>query len=487
MLLVSFGYFYEGGGWNQNTRFDLVRAIVEEHTVRIDLYHENTGDKAQVGPHFYLDKAPGASLTAVPAVAIVRGAMRAVHAPFRSRGAIVAYSYVATLAAAGLPSVLAAVCVFWIARRFGADDAGASVAAIVCGLGTPLWAYATLFYGHALAAGCLVAALAVSLRLTDPVQTRDLWLAGWLTGLSAGWAVVTEYPAAIPSTIIVVFALWMQWRHRPSRLLATFMSMGTGVAISAAILVVYNWIAFGALVYIPYASEQGSYDAMRTGIFGVNMPSLDTARELFLGSYRGLLPLAPVLALTPVGYWFVIRDARTRAAAIIAAACALSYILLASGYAYWSGGWSYGSRHLGPALPFLCLGLAPLWMRGGRVVRAAILALALVGIGESLIAVATTPQPPNDVMRPMAELLWPAFKSGDFPISWQSYFALRPPGEPMSVLEARGVPRASWNLGQLMGLSGFASLLPLAAVWLAGIVAWVGAGRRRPQPRTTIS
>ena len=77
VLLASFAYFYEGGGWNQNTRFDLVRAIVERHTLRIDAYHENTGDKAHAGDHYYADKAPGASLTAVPAVAAARVAMRA--------------------------------------------------------------------------------------------------------------------------------------------------------------------------------------------------------------------------------------------------------------------------------------------------------------------------------------------------------------------------------------------------------------------------
>src|SRR3954454_1413962 len=77
---VSFIYFYEGGGWNQNTRFDLVRAIVERHTLQIDAYHENTGDKAHLGAHFYCDKAPAASFTAVPAVAIVRAVMRVMGA-----------------------------------------------------------------------------------------------------------------------------------------------------------------------------------------------------------------------------------------------------------------------------------------------------------------------------------------------------------------------------------------------------------------------
>ena len=43
LLFVSYAYFYQAGGWNQNSRFDLVRAIVEQRTTRIDGYVENTG------------------------------------------------------------------------------------------------------------------------------------------------------------------------------------------------------------------------------------------------------------------------------------------------------------------------------------------------------------------------------------------------------------------------------------------------------------
>ena len=38
VLLVSYGYFYQGGGWNQNTRLDVIRAVTEHGTLRIDAY-----------------------------------------------------------------------------------------------------------------------------------------------------------------------------------------------------------------------------------------------------------------------------------------------------------------------------------------------------------------------------------------------------------------------------------------------------------------
>src|SRR5487761_99793 len=78
LSFLSFLYFYEGGGWNQNSRFDLLRAIVERHTLQIDDYHQNTGDKAHFAGHYYSDKAPGLVFLAVPFALAGRTALRIV-------------------------------------------------------------------------------------------------------------------------------------------------------------------------------------------------------------------------------------------------------------------------------------------------------------------------------------------------------------------------------------------------------------------------
>src|SRR5437660_1631778 len=44
LTFVTYAYFQAGGGWNQNSQFDLTRAIVERHTFAIDAYASNTGD-----------------------------------------------------------------------------------------------------------------------------------------------------------------------------------------------------------------------------------------------------------------------------------------------------------------------------------------------------------------------------------------------------------------------------------------------------------
>src|ERR1700756_5856400 len=93
--LFSFIYFYEGGGWNQNSRFDLLRAIVERHTLQIDAYHQNTGDKAHFAGHYYSDKAPGLVFLAVPFALVARTALGIAGIDADSPRGEIALSYIA--------------------------------------------------------------------------------------------------------------------------------------------------------------------------------------------------------------------------------------------------------------------------------------------------------------------------------------------------------------------------------------------------------
>ena len=128
---LSFLYFYEGGGWNQNSRFDLVRAVIERHTLEIDAYHENTQDKAHFQGHYYSDKAPGVAFLAIPFAEAARWCMRRWGVDPESPRGEYALSYIVTAGAVALPTAFAVVCLFFLALRFGSDLAGASLASIV--------------------------------------------------------------------------------------------------------------------------------------------------------------------------------------------------------------------------------------------------------------------------------------------------------------------------------------------------------------------
>ena len=73
ILLFSFVYFLpRWADWGTNSRLNLTLAIVEQGTLSIDDYYQNTGDYAHFEGHYYLDKAPGPSFLAVPVYALTR-------------------------------------------------------------------------------------------------------------------------------------------------------------------------------------------------------------------------------------------------------------------------------------------------------------------------------------------------------------------------------------------------------------------------------
>jgi hypothetical protein len=462
-LFASYAYFYQAGGWNQNSRFALVRAILEEHTLRIDDYSAHTGDKALWQGHYYSDKAPGASLLAVVPVAAARAIAHGIHVDTADYPGIAWTSYVATVATSGLFTLVAALLVMRLSLQWGFSRNAALFAATGYAIASPAWCYATLFMEHGVSAGALmlsyVAAIDLGSGAASASRRRRL---PWAVGAWAGLAVVSELQAAVPASFIVLLALTTMRDRSPRVASATAMSILAGGLILGAVLLVYNALAFGSPFHVGYASEEG-FAELHTGFFGITYPTWLRLREILVGSFRGLLPLAPLIAVTPIGLVTLARTRARRRPMLVAAGIAAFYLLFNASYYYWEGGWAYGPRQMMPALPFLALGLAPLWDSWGRVGRVLLSAGWLWGAALTLVAVSTTPQPPNDVYAPVRELLWPAFQDGDLALNNQTF--VTHDAQPRLL---RGHPElhAGWNLGELAGLHGLPSLLPLGVIWI---------------------
>ena len=466
-LFLSYAYFYGAGGWNQNSRFALIRAILERHTLQIDAYQLHTGDRALWRDHYYTDQAPGASRLALAPVQAARLVSSAAGVDPASFPGIAWTSYVAAVVTSGVFTVIAALCVFWLSLRWGATPGAALFAATAYGIASPAWAYATLFMGHGQTAGCLMVALVAADALGERTDRSRLTLAV-IVGLAGGWAVVTEFQAAIPAVFIGLLAV--DARLTPSRsftdLMPVVARIAIGVTIAAVPLLVYNTLAFGSPFHIGYSNEEG-FKELQSGFFGITYPKLSTIRELLVGSYRGLLPVSPLMAAVPFGLALLARKGRS-GPALVAAGIGFYYLLLNASYFYWEGGWAFGPRQMTAALPFLAIGLAPLWDLGRPAGRALLLAGWVWGVGVTLVAVSTTPQPPASFKAPVSELLWPAFRHGDLSLNPQTFVH-----NSVDAGRLRGgvVPHAAWNLGELAGLRGLSSLVPLLIIW--AVAAWL--------------
>ena len=444
LVFGTYAYFYQAGGWNQNSRFDLTRAIVEQGTLSIDAFQENTGDKARRDGHWYTDKAPGVSVLAVPAYAIVH-AVRP--------GSVVAGSYLGTLCAVGLPSALAALALFAVGRGAGLSAAWSAAVTVAYALGTLALPYSTIFYGHQLSAALGLSAFALVWRRRAPA------LAGLLLGLAVG----VDYTSVILVLAVLGYALAKLGARGTAALIA-------GGIPAAVALGAYQAAAFGHPLALPY--EFVLQEHRRMGWFmGIAAPDPHVVGALLVGRYRGLFYGSPWLLAGLPGLALLARRG-FRPEAIVCGAIAAAYLLLNAGLVDWHGGWAMGPRYLIPAIPFLAvgaMGLVLAWPAGSRARRALAWiggAAAAFSLAMMLMGTAVRPDVPLTIERPFSQFIVPSFAHGRVARS----------NHP---IDGEGVSgqRAAWNLGHLVGLERLATLLPLAA-WMALTGWWLARAAR---------
>jgi hypothetical protein len=197
---------------------------------------------------------------------------------------------------------------------------------------------------------------------------------------------------------------------------------------------------------------------------GLTYPHPDRLLKLLFGCSRGLFLASPVLLAAPVGLWWSWREKGFRAAAMVAGAIAAFYFLFNASFYWWKSGLSFGPRYAGASIPLLCVGLAAAWGDATRAWRRVLVGLALCSVFVAVMVVSTTSQLSMQDHCPVVHSVWPAFWSGQVALNHQSMLTA---GEAGSNAEY-----GAFNLGQLVGLRGLASLWPLFAVWGAAGVAW---------------
>jgi hypothetical protein len=197
---------------------------------------------------------------------------------------------------------------------------------------------------------------------------------------------------------------------------------------------------------------------------GLTYPRVDVMLKLLFGCRRGLFFMAPVLVTAPFGLRILWKNNSTRYAGMAAAAIAVYYFLFNASFWVWTAGWSYGPRYMAAGVPLLCLGLAPSWCQATRLWKKALAAMAACGGLFALMAVSTTPQPPDQFHCPLMEVIIPSFWAGRLALTRGSM-----------LMVAEDIPfgtHGSFNLGQLVGFDGLASLMPLFAMWGLAVIAW---------------
>lgn len=464
MLVVALAStaFYNGTCINQNARLDAIYTFVEpgphRFTFRIDPFLPdpgrgiNTVDWAQspVDGHFYANKAPGTILLGTPVYAVLWGVERALGVDPAALLPVILNAWLIHILVTIIPFVLSSGAFATLVYRLTAGNAGRTLAlTVLLYLGTPALPFATMLWGHATAMAFVVFALA-SLLAPRP---------GFVAvGFFLGMAVLTDYAALTTALLVVAFTVWQHGWRAGGRVVAG----GLGPAI---VFAAYHAWCFGSPLALASSFSNPVFLAERDvgGLF--RSPSLPIALKLLGAPELGLFWYAPPLLLVFSSVWFALRDAGSRPLALLCLAQVTVLLAFNSSFGGWHGGLAFGPRYLVVAFPFWVLLLEPAsrWVVQ-RLLFAALLAMALLTNALGAVFVPCHATFGSAYQR---ALLLPTTTDLD-----QIRFVPPLPHNANPGDETRdGLLRlSSWNVGELLGLRGGASLLPIILAALGSVV-----------------
>jgi hypothetical protein len=440
ILWLSYAFFWHGRDWNSASRLMLTYALVDRGSVSIDGLEKQTGDRALYLQHHFSDKLPGFSFAGTVPYVVYKTVTRAPAHPLNHDGfAYWPADYWVTLFTSGLATALTGALLTRLALAIGCGPRRAVLVGLAYGLATPAYAYATLAYGHQLAAAMLLGSFAL---LWQPSTGRGR-LRAMLAGFLASYASVIELQVGPISAILGLYAIALAIGKKLSW--ESVILFGLGALGPALFLLGYNWVAFDSplrMGYFVHATKQFADVHSAKNPLGLRPPDWSRLDDLLILPARGLFWYAPVLLLTPLGLFALVYRKYIGMVVVITLTIVVVFLVNLS-YPEWSGGWSTGPRLLVPLLPFAMLGVAGLLAvqvssdkvttnpsPGGRERAATIAAaiLSLVGFVEISMfqgVGARVPDPMrglpagyhDPLAHPLTEAVWPIWR-GDAAPGW---------------------------------------------------------------------
>ncbi|MEA1926886.1 MAG: hypothetical protein U9N73_01665 [Candidatus Auribacterota bacterium] len=432
ITLILLCFLYSTSDWidfrnpNEFSRFYLTRSLIDRQTFMVDeyIFTRDTQDKSYYRGHYYTDKAPGSSFLAAPAYLAVR--LLETTTGFSPGEKTVLY--IVRSVCVSIPSALFLFLLFSFWGRITPGYPLRRALLIAYGLGTPVWAYSTLFFGHHLAAICLFIAFTLIFKSKNSPDKNRLFLqAGFFSGL----AFFIEYPTLLISILLLLYAISL--REQSGRgegpgvrnKIAGIMFFLIGLAIPLSATGYYHWKCFGSVISFPYYYVTDPVCALEhsQGLSGITFPlspgeffrQLSALIQLLFSPFRGLFFYSPFLLFGVAGIVKMIRDPKWSREGWLFGSMAVVYFLFFSAFVNWEGGWSMGPRHLVPLLPFLVT--AAVYLMGSGTGKTMIWVLAvsvIISLSFTFVGTVVFPHLPTIFKNPLYQFSWRFLRQGIF-------------------------------------------------------------------------
>jgi hypothetical protein len=359
ILALAAIYFYQDPQFNGNSRLDAVRAVVEQGKLTIDDYLSQpdwtTGDRADFNGHYYMDKAAGSSLFAIPLYYLLYKTSVAFSISLTSSF----IKHFLTTLVIGTSFVVNGLVMYRIALLISKSAWKSFLVTLAVSLGTMLWPYSAVYYGHVPAAMFLCIAFYVLLKINKPsekiIPSQFFWASLWL-----GFAFITDYTTAPVIAGLIVYALYILRGQSWSNIFKNGIAGALGALIPLSLLFIWNFSIFGnpfTLGYSYYQSSQTQDLGRLSGILSLK-PNLSILYHLTFDPQFGLFWQSPVFLLSLIGCLIAFREKSYRVEVLVSLYAFIAMLFFNASLDVWWGGNTFGARYLIVALPFFVVPLA---------------------------------------------------------------------------------------------------------------------------------
>jgi len=195
-LIVLYGYFYQGGGANQNSHFDTSRSLVERGSFEITEFAHNTTDTSTVEGRIYSNKPPGLPVIGAAFYLSVSALEQFFGINPTNLTAIPWNLYLLTFLTSGLAAIILVLRLRWYFVKNMFQTHPAKQLAVVFGIATLCMPYATIMMSHVVVACALFCAFMQLFYGKGSSTTRFLLLGVFLaSAMSMDYLTVPLVPA----------------------------------------------------------------------------------------------------------------------------------------------------------------------------------------------------------------------------------------------------------------------------------------------------
>jgi hypothetical protein len=357
----AFAYFHQGGQWNQNGRFAMVRAMVEEHRFTIDSYliyqlregqtvfdrvavrdgvFASKGEKSALGwatmpewqivsinpsvaedivavqditglcatadvtyerGHFYPNKAPGTSFLATPAYFVIYNVEKLCGATPDDWWTLTLNAWLTTVFSVGLMSALGCVIFFRLAFTWSERIVPSLLAALTFGFGTLFFPYATMLYEHNISAVALLLSfyfLYVSAKDRAPTEVSTASEDNGLRLRLLLAGFCAGFAAITTYIVALIVVLLGGYLLRAVRKRGVWLWYGLGVLGPFLLICAHNFVCFGTPFTTNYSHQNPMFVTEGDATLGVFVgPAKFGGHWLTYLAY--LLKTAAVLLFSP--------------------------------------------------------------------------------------------------------------------------------------------------------------------------------------------